>query len=361
MWKLLKPFICKGTSKSSDPIRVKWNGSVISDPKVLANHFNDYFIDTVNRSHSSFSQSQNHVNVVPVVNDGTTFEFDPVDIKTMSHLLKRIKKSSHSKYSIPPKLIQACIQPLACHFMMLHNTFITLCQFPDQWKLAYVIPVHKKGSLNDIANYRPISILPNISKAVERILYNQILKFVNDHNLLSKCQYGFRPGHSTSGCCLDLLNFICTSIDKGYHVGAIFLDLSKAFDMISHDILFKKLTHMGFSLSSIKLLKSYLQGRTQKVSMNNHFSDEQPITYGVPQGSILGSLLFLIYINDIDKHVSHSEVFLFADDSTLVCAHKNANTLVQFMNYDLQNISNYCNSNKLILNASKTKSMFFFL
>ena len=129
--------------------------------------------------------------------------------------------------------------------------------------------------------------------------------------------------------------------------------------MICHDILFDKLTRLGFSNSGLLLLKSYLHNRKQQVNIDGHYSNELPLNYGVPQGSILGPLLFLIYINDLDKHVKHGELFLFADDTTLIFAHKNLNLLVSFINQDLSHINNYCLSNKLILNSTKTEAMFF--
>ena len=170
---------------------------------------------------------------------------------------------------------------------------------PHDWKIARVIPLHKKGSRNLLNNYRPISILPIVSKVFEKVLYEQLYNYLIADNLLSNKQFGFRRFHSTTSALLESTNGWFVNMDRGLLNIAVFLDLQKAFDTINHDVLLKKLDLYGLETSATSLLKSYLENRRQICSGNGALSREKNITCGIPQGSILGPLLFLVYINDL--------------------------------------------------------------
>ena len=197
------------------------------------------------------------------------------------------------------------------------NLSITNGIVPDKMKLARVIPVFKCNDQTQLSNYRPISVLPVFSKILERLIYNRMVHYLDSYNILCHQQFGFRKGYSTSMALIRLSDQLFTAIDNKKFTIGIFLDLSKAFDTVNHEILFTKLEHYGFRGIVLDWMKSYFINRKQFVQYNNHCSDLKEISCGIPQGSILGPLLFLLYINDICNVSQILEVILFADDTNV--------------------------------------------
>ena len=226
-------------------------------------------------------------------------------------------------------------------------------------KIAKVVPIYKKGESLDTSNYRPISLLSSISKILEKIVYSRTIKFIRSFDLLSNSQFGFRQKHSTTHAILYLINHIATAVDDHLHTLGIFLDLSKAFDTIDHEILLSKLSHYGIRGKALEWFRSYLTGRKQFVSLNGTNSNFKNITCGVPQGSLLGPLLFILYINDFQNSSNLLSFILFADDTSVFFSHKNPNTLVDTVNTELSRIHEWICCNKLSLNVLKTHGMFF--
>ena len=226
-----------------------------------------------------------------------TLQIDDISIFRIINDLPN--KSSTGFDDISMRLIKAIkterIPALSCIFIQSLNTGI----FPEKLKIAKVIPNHKKGAWNDISNYRPISLLPSISKILEKLIFKQLSTYLNEYKLLYDSQYGFRAGHSTELASIELIDRITQDLDKGKIPISIFLDLSKAFDTLDHVILLQKLNYYGIKSVELKLFQDYLQNRTQYVSYDKTNSDMYRISTGVPQGSILGHLLFIIYINDL--------------------------------------------------------------
>ena len=207
---------------------------------------------------------------------------------------------------------------ILCHII---NRTIATNIIPQDWKNANITPLFKEGDRGDPANYRPISILPALSKVLERIIHTQLYEHVSSNNLLLKAQFGFRKYHSTGTCILNLLDIIYKNIDTGRLTGVVFLDLKKAFDTVDHDILINKLISMNVHPDSIPWFRNYLDNRKQKVKVNGKFSDHRMVRCGVSQGSILGPLLFIIYINDLGNYLQECNINLYADDTALyTCA-----------------------------------------
>lgn len=237
--------------------------------------------------------------------------------------------------------------------------------FPDLLKIAKVIPLHKKDDDTIFDNYRPISILPALSKVFERVMFNQIHGFFKFHNLYYDSQYGFREEHSTELASLELIDRLLVELDNGETPLSIFMDLSKAFDTLNHDILLYKLKYYGIVGPALELFKSYFKNRKQYVELENVKSSFINITTGVPQGSILGPLLFIIYINDISSVSTLFKPIIYADDTTLfttLSTIENSNLthdLTHNVNHELSKVCEWLKINKLSLNAKKTKYMLF--
>ena len=233
--------------------------------------------------------------------------------------------------------------------------------FPNKLKLAKVIPIYKKGDNTKLENYRPISILPAISKIFERAIFDQLSEHLKNKNVLYSSQYGFRKHHSTELAVLELIDRITQELDNSHVSINIYLDLSKAFDTLDHNILLYKLNCYGIRGPALNLFKSYLSNRQQYVEFRNYRSPYAPISIGVPQGSILGPLLFIIYVNDITAASDIFNCTMYADDTTLstsINCSENYNNC-DLINSELSKINEWLIVNKLSLNTSKTKYMLF--
>ena len=218
-------------------------------------------------------------------------------------------------YYLDINVISLISNPLASIF----NDCLFNVTFPTKMKIARVTPIHKNGKQNDVNNYRPISVLPIFSKILEKCIYKRIIDFLDKHNILIKHQFGFRRGHSTATAILDLIHKINQAIDNKEYALTIFIDLTKAFDVIDHLILLRKLQYYGIRGTPLKLLTSYLSDRKQQTFVDGVSSNFKEIKCGVPQGSILGPLLFLIYINDLTYSTQNDNLhyILFADDTSV--------------------------------------------
>ena len=249
---------------------------------------------------------------------------------------------------------------LATPITQLCNLSISSGRFPDACKIAKLKPLFKKGSKTDPKNYRPISFLPLIAKVLERIVHEQSMEFLDKHNILYKFQSGFRKNHSTNFSLSHSADKLCKGFDSSLLTEVILIDLQKAFDTIHQNILLLKMPSLGFSREVIDWYKSYLSSRKFHVNVHDKFSTSADLRCGVPQKSILGPLLFLLYINDMPQAVD-CDLFLYADDTCLLFQHKDLERIKEELTKNFSNICDWFVDNKLSIHfgEDKTKSILF--
>ena len=245
------------------------------------------------------------------------------------------------------------VHPLTAIF----NLSLSTGKVPDNLKIAKVIPIHKKDDKEIFSNYRPVSVLPCFSKILERLVFNRCTEFIENNKILNAKQFGFRVHHSTSMAIMQVVDKINDAVEKNETTIGVYLDLSKAFDTIDHDILLHKLDYYGFRGIVLDWFRDYLSKRTQYVSYNDSKSDLKTILCGVPQGSILGPLLFILYINDITNTSTLLDFLLFADDTTILYSSSDIVSKIPLVNRELTEVSNWFKANKLSVNATKTNYM----
>lgn len=362
-WKSINGVLNRGKNKQDLPQCFNIDGSLVSDPTLIANAFNDFFVNIGPSLAESIDTSKiNYTFDAYLSNQSNSlFDFSSVTNNDVLTTIESLESKSSCGYdnlsSIMLKNIKNEISPILTTIV---NQAFNSGTFPDKLKIAKVSPIYKKSDKSVIDNYRPISLLPTISKVFEKLIHTQILNYFNENKLLFKSQYGFRPKHSTEFATLELIDRLVSIMNNGDIPLSIFIDLSKAFDTLDHNILLAKLKFYGLNDKSLKLLSSYLENRFQYVIFNEVSSTRKKVLTGVPQGSILGPLLFLIYINDLQYASNLFSMISYADDTTLTYTIKpNSKNSSAKINVELVKIHNWLSLNKLSLNISKTNFMIF--
>ena len=267
------------------------------------------------------------------------------EIKRIIKSFKPKQSSGHDGFS--NKLIKDLSDEIALPLCMIFNKSLEEGVFPACMKMADVIPLFKSKDRTNKANYRPISLLMTISKVLEKIMYKRTYNFMDHNGLIYRSQYGFRNNHSCELAASELLGEIVKGKDTKKHTLVVYLDLSKAFDTLDHNILLRKLEHYGIRGPASDWFKDYLTGRTLRAKCNVEYSNKQtysklyPIEYGTPQGSCLGPLLFLIFTNDLYRSLAFCKCILFADDTTIYMTHENTLFLHDCLEIDLENLNDW--------------------
>ena len=348
-WKILNSFLNKCKIPRIPPLFVDDN--FIVSCRDRAKNFNDYFASQCTPFvNDSILPPLSYLTGSRICNIDIS-ERDIIDILTGLNVNK-----AHGPDGISGNMIKLCGHHLGKPLKIIFSNILKTGKFPDQWKEANVTPIHKKNDKQLYSNYRPISLLPLLAKVFEKILFKHVYNHLISNNLISKNQSGFRPGDSCTNQLLTLTNDIHAAFDdrKCLEVRSVYLDMSKAFDKVWHEGLIFKLEQNGVSGNLLALLKDYLHNRKQRVVLNGVESDWAPIFSGVPQGSVLGPLLFLIYINDLEDGIK-SHVKFFADDTSLFSIVKDPMTSAVDLNHDLDVIAKWAHQWKMCFNPDPTK------
>ena len=358
-WGVIKDIINKNKKNTSLPPEFDIQGQKISDKQAIASAFNRFYL---NVGESLASNSPVH-NISPLSymknrNPNSMF-LESVVEPEIEKIIVNLKISSPGWDNIPAKIIKSCYGYLLTPLCYTFNLSLTQGVFPHELKRARVVPIHKGNSVSEVGNYRPVSVLPIFSKILERIMYNRLLSFINRHDILYKFQFGFREKYSTNLALITLIDKIASALNNGDTVLGVFLDFSKAFDCVNHSILLEKLEFYGIRGVSYDWFASYLSNREQYVCYDGVSSEYGNISCGVPQGSILGPILFLLYINDIVNVSSTLFLILFADDTNAFISGKNITEIFTKMNSELRKLVIWLDVNKLRLNAKKTHFILF--
>ena len=359
-WSIIKTIINK--NKGDQIKQTKFmlsDGSVTDDKEAVAEKYNDFFVNVgPNLAKKIPEKKQNPLNFLKNVISNSIY-LTPVTPSEVVNIMGSCKDSSPGFDDIKISPLRCALQHIADPLSYICNLSLTLGVFPDKLKIANVIPLFKKDNQMCFNNYRPVSLLCTFSKIFEKVMYVRLLDFLNQHRILFEYQFGFRKNHSTQLALTVLMDKLIKSMDNGDHVIGVFLDFSKAFDTVDHLILLNKLHHYGIRGSALDWFRSYLSNHQQFVTYNYVSSDTKTIKCGVPQGSILGPLLFLIYINDLANICQYTMPILFADDSNLFTNGTDVRKIELELNEELRNIASWLKINKLSLNVNKTQYMVF--
>ena len=379
-WKTMKPLFSDKKCKNQKIVLVE-NDEIIKDSLQTAEIMNSYFvniaknleisefvtekfpkntiitsIDPIDHIIHEYSKHPSILKIKETTNSPKSFSFNIINNMQMrTEILDLNTKKSSGHDSIPPKIIKGSAAILSTPLKELFNISIKECLFPSDLKYADVAPLFKNDDNTNKENYRPMSILPSISKLFERLIFQQISSHVA--NKLSPFLFGFRKGYNAHHALLRLKNKLNMSLDNKQNIGLFMIDLSKALDCIPHNLLIAKLHAYGFAENSLKLIYSYLEKRNQRVKINSEFSSWKEILSGVPQGSVLGPLLFNIFINDLFFFVEHSDICNYADDNSLSVADVSIDHIISKLELDIRSLDEWFQNNYMLLNQEKCQFM----
>ena len=352
-WSITKR-LC-GNNAPSIPAIIENNVPIV-DRKDKATLYNEFFV-----AQTVLPDSNNAPPSLPLHSAGTSISSVLATRDEILNLMRKVDVSKACGHDgIGNRIIKLCADGFHQSFTDFINLSFKLATYPSEWKRANVIPLFKKDNRQLKTNHRPVSLLPSLFKICEKIVFLRIYEYLNDINFFYKYQSGFRPGDATVNQLVHLVHQIYQSLDKGNEVRIVFLDISKAFDKVWHVGLLCKLEALGVRGQLLEWIKSYLRGREQRVVLEGQCSEWKVIGAGVPQGSVLGPLFFLIYINDIVSGLS-SHSYLYADDTTLFETVENRFVSADRLNSDLSKIIEWSNKWKVTMNPSKSRCITFSL
>ena len=358
LFQLATTYSRKSRKSNQVPKEIHVKDEIIQNPKNVSNAFNEYFVNVGNCLSNKISAATDcafSATSLITINAKNSFFMRPIAESEILRHINGLKSSkSAGKFGIPIKYIKLSAKIVSPLLAKIYNNCIKTGCFPDILKIAEVIPLYKSGPKDICSNYRPISILSPFSKIFKKCLHFQLYNYFHQKNIFCRNQYGFRKNSSTNDAVIDIYNELLLNLNNKKITCSIFLDLAKAFDCINHEILLLKLEKYGIRGLPLSLFRSYLMNRKQVTIVNDINSDMNDISCGVPQGSTLGPLLFIIYVNDLPL-ATNLHVRLFADDTNITASHHHKDTLEKIVNKELKQVNNWMKLNKLSINYKKTE------
>ena len=360
-WDTINKMICRNNKSKEFPSYIISKSKKIENTTEAVNVLNEYFSNIGTFLASSIPNSEKDFSEYLKQNINCSFSFQTVNETDIMKILDKFKpKTSSGPDGLSMKLLKSIKDAIAAPLSILVNQSLYTGIFPTDFKLAKVLPILKKPNDYNVENFRPISLLNSVSKILEKCVFNQMYAYFESNNLLFTSQYGYRKEHSTELACLELVDKVSHQLDEKHTPICVFLDLSKAFDTLNHEILLSKLKHYGLSDTPLRWFNDYLSHRHQYIEVNDIRSKTSKISMGVPQGSILGPLLFIIYMNDINYASELFQAILYADDTslntTISAVGKSSDSLnSNAINHELSLISQWLACNKLSLNVKKNE------
>ena len=359
LWKFINSVIRTNKSATSTVSKLSFGDDIVKDPAMIPECFNKYFVEigqSIANNVTTNPNSDFKSYLTNSVSQSIYLELtQPVEIFNIINSLHPYKACGYD--DISAYFLRLGNIVLAPVLTVYYNYALERGIFPQIFKIAKVIPIFKSGKKDQVSNYRPISLLPNLSKILEKLIKTRFVNFFERHEILYKYQYGFRQKHSVIHTLLDVTSLSYDAIQNKQSTAFLLMDLRKAFDTVSHKKLLHKLYHHGIRGPAYDLIASYLSFRHQFVAINNEKSTLMPINIGVPQGSILGPLLFLVYVNDL-PNATNCQPRLFADGTCLVISSPTISTLSESCNQELQCIKRWCDANSLQINPAKSLCLF---
>ena len=329
---------------------------IVQSEKDIADSFNDFFVNIGPKLAEAIpAGSGSHMTYLSSENNNSLIWVPVTAVEIYIYLQALDNRKAHGFDNLPIRMLKDAAHIISKPLSYIFNLSLENGVFPDFLKTAKVTPIYKKGSREEPGNYRPISVLPIVAKVFEKIVNKRLIEFLDSHDILYKHQYGFRKKYSTKLSVINLVNSLLRSIDEGKPTLGIFIDFQKAFDTINHQILLNKLDLYGIRGIALQWFKSYLSNRSQVICYKETVSSKRNIKCGVPQGSVLGTTLFLVYINELPNSTSCFNFRLFADDSNIFHTFDVAQKEIDMniINMHLGKIQEWCHSNKLTINLKK--------
>ena len=324
----------------------------------IPDKFNNYFANIANELVSSLPQADTEASSYLKDRILNSFFSAPIVKKELENSISQLKVTK-GIHTISTSILSDIKSEISESLSYIFNLCIKQGYFPTELKLGCITPIYKKGNRQDISNYRPVCSLSQFSKIFEKLIYTRMVDFINKKHIFSETQYGFRKNKNTEAALIDFTDYIYNGLIDKCNIGSIFMDLSKAFDVMDHSILKTKLEHYGFRGKFLDFLMSFLKEREYFVCANGFKSGIKTVNIGVPQGSTLGPLLFLIYVNDMKNSSKILKFIQFADDTTISYRHKKIADLNKILEVEATKVIKWLLANKLIINVSKTHGMLF--